>query len=58
MTDMNISVKRLAGSSFSFKVQENGNSWSIFNIFRHLHLCIALVTMLMVRDDVDAKKAV
>ena len=58
MTDMNISVKRLAGSSSSFKAQENGNSWSIFNIFRHLYLCIALVTMLMVRDDVDAKKAV
>ena len=55
---MNISVKRLAGSSSSFKAQENGNSWSIFNIFRHLHVYVALVTMLMVRDDVDAKEAI
>ena len=55
---MNISVKRLAGSSSSFKAQENGNSWSIFNIFRHLHVCVALVTMLMVRDDVDVKEAI
>ena len=55
---MNISVKSLAGSSSSFKAEEIGNSWSIFNIFRHLHAYVALVTMLMVRDDVDAKEAI
>ena len=42
MTDINISVKRLVSSCSSFKAQENGNSWSIFNIFRHLHVCVAL----------------
>ena len=29
-----------------------------FNIFKNLNVYVALVTMLMVTDDVDAKKAV
>ena len=55
--DVNTSVKRSPGSTSFFQAEENGNSWSIFNVFRHFKVCIAQVTILLLADDVDVKKA-
>ena len=50
---MSTSVKRSAGSTSPFQAEENGNSWSIFNIFnifRHWNVCIAHEACMKLHD--------